>query len=196
METTPSLRSTDNNNSGFAWGGLPRSAELFESTGDPELALQAELRLEKARLKLLLEVTRQAVSNQELRDVVSAVMISIRNGFPCDGVCVYLESPEGGELQVYALDFPGDADFQEGTTIPLFGTIAGRVLQTARPWCGSREDACEHFPRQLLLASGFTTGCMLPIAGRHRVIGTLGLVRRENNAFSQDEIDFLMQVSS
>src|SRR5215471_8351734 len=196
METTPSLRSTDNNNSGFAWGGLPRSAELFESTGDPELALQAELRLEKARLKLLLEVTKQAVSNREVRDVVSAVMISIRNGFPCDGVCICVESPEGGELQVYALDFPGETDFQEGTVVPLFGTIAGHVIQTSKPWSGSREEACAHFPRQLLLKPGSATGCMLPIPGRHRVAGTLGLVRRENHSFSQDEIDFLTQVSN
>ena len=195
METTPSLRSTDNNNSGFAWGGLPRSAELFESTGDPELALQAELRLEKARLKLLLEVTKQAVSNREVRDVVSAVMISIRNGFPCDGVCICVESPEGGELQVYTLDFPGETDFQEGTVVPLFGTIAGHVIQTSRPWSGSREEACAHFPRQLLLKPGSATGCMLPIPGRQRVLGTLGLVRRDNNSFSEDEIDFLTQVS-
>src|SRR5215469_2371111 len=110
METTPSLRSTDNNNSGFAWGVLPRSAELFESADDPELALQAELRLEKARLKLLLEVTRQAVSNREVRDVVSAVMMSIRNGDLCDGVCICLEPPEGEELQVHALDFAGEGD--------------------------------------------------------------------------------------
>src|SRR5215471_8399245 len=136
METTPSLRSTDNNNSRFAWGGLPRSAEFFESTGDPELALQAELRLEKARLKLLLEVTKQAVSNREVQDVVSAVMITLRNGVLCDGVCIYLESPEGGELQIYALDFPAGADLQEGATIPLFGTIAGQVIQTATPWSG------------------------------------------------------------
>src|SRR5215470_229161 len=149
--TNLSLRSTDNNNSRFAWSDLPGPVELFETTGGPESDVLAELRREKARLKLLLEVTRQAVSNQELRDVVSAVMISIRNGFPCDGVCICVESPEGGELKVYALDFPGETDFQEGTVVPLFGTIAGHVIQTSRPWSGSREEAGAHFPRQLLL---------------------------------------------
>src|SRR5262249_53992524 len=34
------------------------------------------------------------------------------------------------------------------------------------------------------------------IPGRHRVAGTLGLARRENHSFSQDEIDFLTQVSN
>src|SRR5215471_13370006 len=196
MESTSlSLRSTDNSNSRFISTSLSGLVDKFETTGDLESGVRAELRREKARLKLLLEVTRQAVSNQELRDVVSAVMLSLRNGVLCDGICIYLESPEGGELQVYALDFPGGGDFPEGTTIPLSGTIAGHVIQTSKPWSGSREEACAHFPRQLLLAPGFATGCMLPITGRHRVLGTLGLVRRDNNRFSEDEIDFLTQLS-
>src|SRR5215813_2495217 len=191
-----SLRNTEDGNSRFTSRSLPGLAEVLETTACPESCVQAELRREKARLKLLLEVAKQAVSNQELREVVSAVMMSIRNGILCDGACICLKPPDGGELQVYARDFPDEADFQEGTTIPLFGTIAGHVVQTARPWSGSREEACAHFPRQLLLASGFATGCMLPIPGRHRVAGTLGLVRRENHSFSQDEIDFLTQVSN
>jgi len=35
---------------------------------------------------------------------------------------------------------------------------------------------------------------MLPIMGRNRVLGTLGLIRRAGNAYTQGEIDFLMQV--
>jgi len=190
------LPTTEDNNSRFTWGGLPRPVEVFETPGAREPGVQAELRSEKARLKLLLELTRQTVYHQEPGDVVHGVMVSIRSGVMCDGVCIYLESPESGEFQVYALDFPGNADFQEGTTIPRFGTIAGHVVQTAKAWSGGREEASAHFPRQLLLARDFATGCMLPIPGHHHVIGTLGLVRIENNSFSQDEIDFLIQVSN
>ena len=194
--TDLSLRSTEESNSRFTWSPLPRPVEAFETTDGPELDVLAELRRERKRVRLLLELTKQTVSNRELRDVVRAVMMSIRNGVRCDGVCIYLESAEAGELEVYALDFPGKANFQEGSTISLSGTIAGHVVQTARPWSGSREEACARFPGQLLLTQDFTTGCMLPIPGDHHLVGTLGLVRRENNAFSQDEIDFLLQVSS
>jgi len=190
------LPSTEDDNSRFAWSGLRRPVEVFETLGGREPSVQAELRREQARLKLLLELTKQTVSHQELRDVARAVMVSIRSGVRCDGVCIFLESPEAGELQVCALDFPGDADFQEGITVPRFGTIAGHVVQTAKAWSGSREEASAHFPRQLLLAPGFTTGCMLPIPGRDRVVGTLGLVRSERDSFSEDEIDFFTQVSN
>ena len=194
--TILSLPGTEDNNSRFAWGGLPRPVEVFETPGGREPGVHAELRREKARLNLLLELTRQTVSHQELGDVVRGVMMCIRSGVSCDGVCIYLESPEGGEFQVYALDFADRADFHEGTTIPRLGTIAGHVVQTAKAWSGSREEASAHFPRQFLLAPGFTTGCMLPIPSGNRVVGTLGLVRTENNSFTHDEINFFVQVSN
>ena len=50
--------------------------------------------------------------------VARAVMVTIRSSVVCDGVCIYLPPAKGGELQVYTLDFPGDADFQKsGVTL-------------------------------------------------------------------------------
>src|SRR5215467_13890549 len=141
-------------NSRFTSRSVPGLTEVLETTDFPESGVQAELQREKARLKLLLELAKQAVSHLELRDVLRAVITSIRNGVLCDGVCICLKPSDSGELQVYALDFPGGEDFQEGATIPLSGTIAEHVVQTARPWRGSHEEACAHFPRQRLLAPG------------------------------------------
>jgi formate hydrogenlyase transcriptional activator len=189
-----SLNSTRDNNSRFTYGALSATAEGFETTSGPEPSVRAELQREKARLKLLLELANQTVSNQELRDVVRAVMMSIRSGIRCDGVCISLASPEGGELQVYTLDFPGEAEFQESTAVPVSGTISEHVFQTAKPWSGSCEEARAHFPGQLLPPQDCRSACMLPIPGRKSVVGALGLVRSEDS-FSQDEIGFLMQIS-
>ena len=52
------------------------------------------------------------------------------------------------------------------------------------------------FRAELLLKEQFSTGCMLPLSGRNRVVGTLTLVRTEHNPYSQDELDFLTGVSS
>jgi formate hydrogenlyase transcriptional activator len=190
-----SLRSIEDSDSRFTYGALSASTEVFETTSGLESRLRAELRREKARLKLLLELANQTVSNQGLRDVVRAVMMSIRSGIRCDGVCISLTAPEGEELQVYVLDFPGEAKAQETTTIPVSGTISEHVFQTTQPWFGSCEKARAHFPGQLLLPQDCRSACMLPIPGRKSVLGTLGLVRSEDS-FSQDEIGFLMQVSN
>src|SRR5689334_15211231 len=114
-----SLRSTEDSDSRFTYGALSAPAEVFETTSGPERWVRTELRREKARLKLLLELANQTVSNQELPDVVRALMMSIRGSVLCDGVCISLASPEGGEMQVYTLDFPGEVELQESTTIPV-----------------------------------------------------------------------------
>jgi formate hydrogenlyase transcriptional activator len=163
--------------------------------GDNE-GVHAELRREKGRLKLLLELTGEAVSNQELRDLVRAMMMSIRSAIDCDRVCIFLESPKGGELEVYTLDFTSEAgSFKAGSPVPLAGTITSHVFQTGKPWVGTREQACAVFSSQLLFAEPFSAGCVLPLAGRNRVVGTLGLVRAEHHPYSLDELDFLTRVS-
>jgi formate hydrogenlyase transcriptional activator len=109
-----------------------------------------------------------------------------------------LQDRDGGEPQVYAFDFPqGTETFQEGTPIAFEGTIAGRVFQTGKLWAGGLEEAGVLFtnPYPMMLTAGFKTVCMLPIPGRHRVMGTLGLGRREDTPYRQDELDFLMHVS-
>src|SRR5260370_33092244 len=122
----------------------------------------------------------------------------LRAALQSDGACVFLPDPNGGELQAYAFDFPPGAEtFQDGTPIAFEGTIAGRVFQTGKLWAGSVEEACALFtnPYPVMLTAGFKSGCMLPIPGRQRVLGTLGLGRRADNPYSQDELNFLMQVS-
>jgi len=159
--------------------------------------VQAELRREKERSTLLLELARQAVSNHELCDLVNALMTSIRSALIADGVCIFLRSPKEDELNVYALDFRSEASgFKETTAIPLGGTIASYVLRTGKPWTGTREQAGANFQNELLLNDRCKTGCMLPLAGHNRIVGTLGLARAQHNPYSQDELDFLAGVST
>ena len=124
-------------------------------------------------------------------------MTRVKSAIDSDGVCILLKSPKAGELDVYARDFPPESgSFVEGTPVDLAGTIASHVLRTGQPWAGTREQACAIFPSQVLLAEQFSVGCMLPLSGRDRVVGTLGLVRAEHNPYSQDELDFLTGVCS
>jgi formate hydrogenlyase transcriptional activator len=122
----------------------------------------------------------------------------LRADLQSDGGCVFLQDPDSGELQLYASYFlPGDETFQKGTPVAFDGTIAGRVFQTGRLWAGSVAEACVLFTNSypIMQTAGFKTGCMLPISGRHGVMGTLGLGRCSDTPYSQDELDFLIQVS-
>jgi formate hydrogenlyase transcriptional activator len=176
---------------------LNQVADRFALAIDHWLAY-LDLQQQKVCVKLLLDLTSQVLSNLGLREVVRAALMNARSAMHSDGACVFLQHPDGGELLVYAFDFPpGTETFQEGTPIASEGTIAGRVFQTGKLWAGNGEEACAVFtnPYPVMRTAGFKTGCMLPIPGRQRVVGTLGLCRRADSPYSQGELDFLMQLS-
>src|SRR6201988_955349 len=160
-------------------------------------ALDVELRDDSRRLKLLLDLFAEAVSNHELRGLVRAMMMRVKSATDSDGVCILLQRQKEAESDLYALDSKSEGtNFKEGTVIPLAGTIASNVLKIGKPWFGTREQACAIFPNDLLLKEQFSTGCVLPLSSRNRVLGTLTLVRTQPNPYSQDELDFLIGVCS
>jgi len=164
---------------------------------DNSESLQVELRRDTRRLKLLLDLAIEAVSNREIGGLVNAIMMRIKSALDSDRVCILLKRQKEGELDFYARDFRSKgSSFNERTLMPLAGTMASYVLSTGKPWAGTREQACAIFPNDLLLKEQFSTGCMLPLSGCHRVVGTLTLVRTRHNAYSQDELDFLAGVCS
>jgi formate hydrogenlyase transcriptional activator len=160
---------------------------------------QDELQRERDRLRLLLDVNNSVVSNLELRDLLRAVSASVRRVMQCDVVGVDLPDLEASELRIYALDFPdGKGLLREEMRVPIEGTPPGRAFQTGRPTFVSHADSTQMSPEQCLstiAGEGLKSGCFLPLVGRNGALGVLGLGRRQENGFSQEEVDFLTQVA-
>ena len=160
-------------------------------------ALHVESHRDTRRLKLLLDLARESVSNQELRTLMRAVIPRIKSAIDCDGVSVLLQTQKEGNVDLYAIDFKAEGNsFSERTVMHDVGTLTNHVLMTRQLWVGSREEAAQNFQNEPLLKEQFSTGCMLPLAGRTRVVGTLFLFRTQPNPYSQDELDFLTGVCS
>jgi formate hydrogenlyase transcriptional activator len=160
---------------------------------DAQLA-QAELQRNNDRLKLILDVTNSLVSNLELRELLRAISASVRRVMHCDVVGVALPDVEGNQLRVYALDFPDSKGFvQEGYLLPIEGSPMGTVFQTGKPLLHNRLDPVTLAPEVYRVAAGegFASGCTLPLISRNHILGTLSLGRRQEHAFSEDDVDFL-----
>ena len=159
---------------------------------------QSDLDLKNARLKWLLDLTNSVVSNRDLHDVLKAAMTSAREITRSDRVGVNLPDAETGQLRVYALDFPGgEGILEEHALIPSHGTLPGRVFRTGKLWAGRIDELSatelENYPTR---AAAFKILCHLPLVSRSQVFGTLGFGRRDDRPYTQDEIDFLVQVSN
>src|SRR6266704_33876 len=149
------------------------------------------------RLQLLLDVTNQVVSNLQLRDLLRAISASVRRVMQCDLVGVFLPDSEGNRLQTFVLDFPESKGFIREEYCSMEGSLGGFVFSTGKPWTGNTSDVLQLGVKDdPIIPEGLKAGCMLPLVSRNRVLGLLGLGRREENAFSQVDIGFLMQVAS
>jgi formate hydrogenlyase transcriptional activator len=149
------------------------------------------------RLQLLLDVTSQVVSNLQLRDLLRAISASVRRVMQCDLVGVFLPDSEGNRLQTFVLDFPESKGFIREEYCSMEESLGGFVFRTGKPWSGNASDVLQlGLKDEPAIPEGLKTGCFLPLVSRNRVLGLLGLGRREENAFSQADMGFLAQVAS
>ena len=149
------------------------------------------------RLQLLLDITNQVVSNLQLRDLLRAISASVRRVMQCDLVGVFLADSDGDRLQTFVLDFPESKGFIREEYCSMEGSLGGYVFRTGKPWRGNSSDVLQlGLTDEPALPEGLQAGCMVPLVSRNRVLGLLGLGRREENAFSQADMGFLAQVAS
>jgi signal transduction histidine kinase len=156
---------------------------------------QAELRSERDRLQLLLELTSQIASNLELRELLRTVSATVRRVMRCDAVAVHLPDEERGCLRIFALDFEGrtsvtadDSGLEESNSAEYIS----EVFRTRTPMVhgeGSLISIPEIFrdvPR---------TVRSVPLVSRNRVLGVMELWRPEAHVCTQVDLEFLMQIA-
>ena len=150
------------------------------------------------RLKLILELTNQVVSNLEFDDLLHAISSIVRRVMHCDAAAIMLPDADGKNLRVHTLDFPDSWGlFKEGGEIPIEGSMPGRTLQTGEPFVLNRLDPETTAPEMYAKASGegIKSLCDISLVSRNRVLGVMALARRQENTFDDDEVVFLTQVA-
>ncbi len=163
---------------------------------DASQASQQQLLKKNERLRLLLELTNHVISNLDFRDLLRAVVASTRRVMGCDGAGITLPDTDNTHLRIYALDFPfSDESVQEESLVPIDEDVSGAVFRTGKLWCGSVQEARRLGMKDTSQAEVGTV-CILPLASRGRVLGTFGVVKYQDNAFTSDDIEFLSQIGN
>jgi formate hydrogenlyase transcriptional activator len=158
-----------------------------------------ELQSKNDRLRLLLDVTNQVVSNLELRDLLRAISQDVRRVMQCDYAGLSLPDAENKQLRLCALDFPGGKGFfHEELVYSIEGSPSGTAFRTMKaltlqsPFAGWLDSPIA----QIAVREGLKSVCCLPLISRNRAIGVLVLGRLRDDAFSQADISFLGQIAS
>jgi len=162
---------------------------------DAAQASQQQLLKKSERVGLLLELTNHVVSNLEFRDVLRAVVTSTRRVMGCDGVGITIPDTDNTHLRIYALDYPfKDESRHEESLVPMDEDISGAVFRTGKLWCGSVQEARQLGMKDTSQAEVGSV-CVLPLVSRGRVLGTFGVVKYQENAFTSD-CAFLSQIAN
>jgi len=151
------------------------------------------------QLKLILDLNNQVVSNLEFQELLRAASASVRQVMHCDAAAVMLVEAEGTHLRVHALDYPESRGiFTEGSLVPVNSSLPGDSFKTGKPIIVNRLDPAE-IPQEMYskaAAEGLNSFCDVPLISRNRPLGVLAVARREENAFDEDEVAFLIQVAN
>jgi formate hydrogenlyase transcriptional activator len=166
-----------------------------------------ELRRERDRLRLLLEITNSMTSKLNLRRLVDVLSTNLLRVTRCDFCALLLPDADSGELRLTILYNPeSQGSISDGAIIPIRGSICGKVFRTGK---GQHFDSLEELrddPESFgneagrlfferIAAEGLRSGCGLPLIGRSGVVGVLSALKRSERAFEKDDVEFLEQVS-
>ena len=151
------------------------------------------------QLKLILDLTNQVVSNLEFHDLLQAASGSVRRVMGCDAAAIMLADADATQLRVHALDYPDSRGiFVEGALVPIEGTMPGDSFKSGKPMVVNRLDPAE-MPAEMYKkasAEGLNSFCDVPLISKDRLLGVLAVARRDENAFDEGEVAFLIQVAN
>ncbi|MGE5305752.1 MAG: sigma 54-interacting transcriptional regulator [Alphaproteobacteria bacterium] len=161
--------------------------------------VQQQLKEERDRLSLLLEVNNTVVSVLDLHELLNAVSASLRRVVPHEYASLSLYDPETQRLNIHALDFPVSKGLlQEGLSVPVEGTPTGRALTTRQPVLINRRDI-EQFGSDMarrILAEGLRSAYCLPLISHGRPLGTLVVASQLEEEFPEKDAELLKHIAN
>jgi PAS domain S-box-containing protein len=150
----------------------------------------------RAEEAVMLQLSQALLANLDVQKLLSAISASLQEVLPVDVATLGLYEPTTHQLMVQFLEV-SEKQLQRGDVrVPLDGSPAGQAFRTREPVClrniqdsGFRE-GIDH-----LTALGMQSACFVPLIHRDKAVGALAVASRKEGAFTQREIDMLVQVA-
>jgi formate hydrogenlyase transcriptional activator len=159
---------------------------------------QRQLAQERDRLRLLLEINNQVVTQLDTNELFRSASASIRKYFGNDFTGFWLIDKKSNQLECAVLDFPGSQGF--------LADIPGRKLtdqdlekiRSRTPEIWSQEEI-EKLPSAVverLKAESIAALAVIPLGTSNGPLGRIAMGSRRPDNFGQEDLDLLCQISA
>jgi len=159
---------------------------------------QRQLAHERDRLRLLLEINNQVVTQLDVNQLFRSASASIRKYFANDFTGFWLIDRHSNQLECAVLDFPDGKGFL--ADIPAREVTDQEVesMRTRTPEIWSQEDIAKLRPavRERLKDESIAALAVAPLGTPNGPLGLLGMGSKRPNSFGQEDLDILSQISA
>ena len=159
--------------------------------------LQQELRDERDRLRLLLDVNNLLVSRLDYPELLRTLSESMQRVVKHDSASVALLDRNTGQLKLQALTYTAGGVVEPDIALTLDGSAAGVTFRTGIARVFRKEDLDRFFKDgPPLLPPSLLSLCCIPLVTRRGTLGTLNVASVDAGAFPPHELDLLKQIST
>ena len=144
---------------------------------------QDDLKAEKGRLQLLLDLTSQIVSNLEVRQLLRTTSAMVRRTIRCSAIAIHLPDKESSSLRLFTIDSREHASTDEDNNSRVEGSASG-------------EEVCEVFRSRKPLLGRDNAGYVMPLISRDRVFGVMELVQQNERVLLHKDVEFVSQIAN
>lgn len=175
---------------------IGRLSTTIERTEDTARAMRGEieqLQTQNAVLQTIARTVDVPLAFQALAQRIAPLV-------PCDRVGLALLNEAGDEFQTYTarvVDEERRARPRPDIVFKTERTAIGQVVRLREPFIipDTSEGASDYLDVNVLHTSGFGSALVVPLLSRGRAVGTLNVVARKTDAFSQDHVDVLLPIA-
>jgi formate hydrogenlyase transcriptional activator len=159
---------------------------------------QRQLAHERDRLRLLLEINNQVVTQLDINELFRSASASIRKYFANDFTGFWLIDKHSNQLECAVLDFPGGKGFLADIPARAVTDREAENMRTRTAEIWSHQDIGKLRPELLerLEAESIVAMAVVPLGTSNGPLGFLGMGSKRPNNFGQEDLDILSQISA
>ncbi len=169
---------------------------LSEDITERKRAVEA-LRKSEQMKRSLLDINNAIITNLTEEALLRSISEAVRPSIPFDRCAIILYTPETDTLRFLAVEGALISDyFQPGLEVGREETSAGWVFDHQEPLRRNLEEDQQFANERRLWVEGLRSLCIVPLILRGKSIGTLSVVSREKDRYSEEAAQFLQEVAT